>query len=223
MRLTERAAAPLAGVAGATFAFLSAVRRKRVFHPDGVIFEGTVTFHDNTPLPFSGEHGAIVRFSQGIGLPTAAPDILGLAVKLPELDQDLLLVTSGEGSVSRHLLMPANGFFQRPYSSVLPYDFRGDQIVFGARPDRSLLDLSDQNMDDLPAHVATGRLRFDLTWGRAGTEDVATFGSLVIDRPGPSEVKFNPFNVVEGLRPAGGLNRLRLNAYRKSQQARPDA
>lgn len=221
-RVFEAAAAPLSGLSAAVFAGLSAARRKRIFHPRGVTFEGTVTFHDDNPLPFEGAERALVRMSRAAGLPQRVPDLFGLALKLPDAGQDLLLVTSGEDAVTRHLLVPATGFFRRPYSTVLPYEYCGETIVLGARPDPLLAPLSRQDMDDLGALVASGRLRFDLTWGRAGTSDVRTFASLVVDRPHEGDVVFNPFNTHPALKPAGGLNRLRRDSYERSQRARPD-
>ncbi len=223
VRSLEAAAVPAAGLSAAAFAALSALRGKRFFHPDGVSFEGTVTFHDDTPLPFSGSHGAFTRLSRGMGLPDLVPDVLGLAIKVPDLGQDLLLVTSGEDTVTRHLLIPATGFFHRPYSSILPYELDGDLILFGARADESLASLGDQQMNDLSRHVASGKVRFDLTWGKAGTNEVTAFGSLVLERPYDDELVFNPFNSQTGVCPAGALNRLRRETYRKSQEARPDS
>lgn len=221
-RIFEAAAAPLAGVSAAVFAGLSAGRRKRIFHPRGPAFEGTVTFHEGNPLPFAGAERALVRMSRAAGLPQALPDLFGLAMKLPDVGQDLLLVTAGEDPVTRHLLVPTTGFFRRPYSTVLPFELRDELIVIGARPDPLLVPLSRQDVDDLGPLVATGRLRFDLTWGRAGTGEVETFASLVVDRPHDGDVVFNPFNSHPSLRPAGGLNRLRKESYERSQRARPD-
>lgn len=221
-RVFEAAAAPLSGISAAVFAGLSAARRKRIFHPRGVTFEGTVIFHEGNPLPFGGAERALVRMSRAAGLPQRVPDLFGLAIKLPDAGQDLLLVTSGEDAVTRHLLVPTTGFFRRPYSTVLPYELDSETIVLGARPDQLLVHLSRQDMDDLGPLVATGRLRFDLTWGRAGTGEVETFASLVVDRDHDGDIAFNPFNSRPELKPAGGLNRLRRESYERSQRARPD-
>lgn len=222
-RILELAAIPATGLSAGAFATLSAIRGKRFFHPDGVSFEASLTFADS-PLPFEGRADALVRLSRGMGLPERLPDVLGLAVKIPALGQDLLFATSGEDAVSRHLLFPASGFFRRPYSTVLPYECDGRTIVLGARADRTLVDVEGQQMGDVRRHVAGARdVRFDLTWGPAGTNEVHAFGSLRLDGPYIGALAFNPFNTVAGLKPAGGLNRLRLETYRKSQEARPDS
>lgn len=220
-RLLERAALPLTGVSAALFAALSKVRGKRFFHPRGVSFEGTVTFAVGSELPFDGTHAAFARLSRGIGLPARVPDVLGLAVKIPTLGQDFLFATSGENAVTRHLLAPSSGFFRSPYSSVLPYEWDGRMIVLGARAAESLSSLG-ADIDDIARHVQDGDVRFDLTWGRAGTNEVATFGSLSLDRIYTGDLVFNPFNTSSVVRPAGALNRLRRETYMKSQEARPD-
>ncbi|HEY7874743.1 MAG TPA: hypothetical protein VIG64_06435 [Actinomycetota bacterium] len=221
-RALESAAAPLAGATAGLFAALSAARRKRVFHPDGTAFEGSVTFGVNRDLPFHGIERALVRLSRGIGLPEKAPDILGLAIKLPDLDHDFLFATSGEGALTRHLLVPAGGYFRRPYSSVLPYEVNGKLVVFGARADAFLAGAPDGELEDLEALVERGRVRFDLTWGPAGRGEIATLGSLELRTTYDGDLAFNPFNTYGAVRPAGALNRLRRESYGASQRARPD-
>jgi hypothetical protein len=222
-RFLEAAASPLAGATAAAFAGLSAVRRKRVFHPRGHAFEATVSFGVVRDLPFSGTHRALVRLSRGAGLPERAPDVLGLAVKLPELDQDLLLASSGEGPLTRHLLIPARGYFRRPYSSVLPYELDGRSIVFGARAAAALKGSPDTTLEAVTSLVHEGGVRFELTWAETGKREVATLGSLVLEGRHDGDLSFNPFDSYGALRPAGALNRLRRETYAASQEARPDA
>jgi hypothetical protein len=221
--LLEAAAAPLSTVSAALFAGLSAVRGKRVFHPRGDTYEGTVTFHEGAlGAPFHGPHGALVRLSRGAGLPRSLPDLFGLAVKIPEIGQDLLFATSGSGSVTRHTLLPARGFFRLPYSSVLPYELDGRLVVLGAQADAALRRDAAAHTDDLAPLVASGKLRFDLTLAGLGSREVEVIGALVVDRVHVGDVSFNPWNSHPRLRPAGGLNRLRRESYRSSQEARPD-
>lgn len=222
-RLLERAVGPLAGLSAATFAGLSAARGKRFFHPTGEVLGGQITFQETSfGLPFNGIHPVISRLSRGIGLPPSAPDVLGLAVKIPEYDQDLLFATSGTSALTRHLLLPAGGFFSMPYSTILPYELHGRLIVFGAKADDDLREMSRADLADLPPLVATGRLRFELNVGGAGTSEHQTYASVVLDNSRIEKVSFNPWNTHPDLRPAGGLNRLRRDSYRSSQAARPD-
>ena len=235
----ERAAVPLNGITAGLFASLSAVRSKRIFHPDGVAYDAALTFLPQTELdPLVGfaagrTADAIVRFSRGVGLPERMPDILGIAIKMPgfagsDRDQDLLLVTSSEGPVMQNLLLPARGFFRRNYSTVLPYrpPSGGDQILFGARPDRDLVGVDDESFQDIANAAAVGGLRFDITTARIG-ERWKSAGSLVVtnklDQEVAESLRFNPWNSHPSLIPAGPLNTWRKSSYEQSQDARPKA
>ena len=239
MTIWERAALPLNGIAAGIFGSLSALRRKRVFHPDGVAYRATLTLlpagdiYAMLDFAAGSSRDAVVRFSRGIGLPESMPDVLGVAVKLPGLvgpgaDQDFLLVTSSEGPVMQNLLLPARGFFRGNYSTVLPYrDPAADrQILFGARPDPGLVGLPDATFSDVAAAAASGRLRFDFTTARIG-ERWRKAGSLVVtnklDHDEAERLRFNPWNSHPDLVPAGPLNTWRKSAYVKSQKARPTA
>ncbi|HEV3471768.1 MAG TPA: hypothetical protein VG408_00990 [Actinomycetota bacterium] len=219
----ERAAASTTFASAGLFAALSAARRKRFFHPEGVASEGTVEFEPTSfDLPFSGTSRALVRLSRGAGFPGSLPDVFGLAIKLPELGHDFLLATSGTGRISRHMLLPAVGVFSLPYSSVLPYQLGERLIVFGARAGEDLRGVNPSGVEDIRESVATGRFRFELVVVGVGSESWTTFGRLVVDRLHEGDVTFNPWNCRPPLRPAGPLNRLRLETYQASQAARPD-
>ena len=218
-----RAAGPLSTVSALAFAGLSAARRKRVFHPRGETYAGRVQLAETSSgLPFQGTYDAVIRFSRGVGLPQSWPDVLGIAIKLPEAGQDILLASSGEGTLTRHLLIPSTGFFRRPYSTVLPYDLDGRLVVFGAVANAALRDAGRQEMDDLGAYVANGKLRFELTLARAGEAEAERIGVLVVDHAFDGDAKFNPWHTHPRLRPAGTLNRMRRESYETSQAARPD-
>lgn len=219
----ERAAAGVTAASATTFAALSALRRKRFFHPEGVTYAGTVRFTSTSlGLPFAGETEAHVRLSKGAGTPGSLPDVLGLAIKFPEMGQDLLLATSGDNSVTRHLLLPASGFFSQPYSSVLPYELANRLVVFGARATTQADGHNPKNADEIAAEVRQGTMRFELTVAAVGESASETFGSLVLERDFPGDISFNPWSCRPPLRPAGPLNRLRLDTYKASQAARPD-
>jgi hypothetical protein len=153
----ERGASAASAASATLFASLSSLRRKRFFHPEGETYSGTASFIETgMGLPFTGETPALVRLSRGAGIPGRLPDVLGLAVKFPELDHDFLLATSGDSAVTRHLLLPASSFFSMPYSSVLPYELDDVLIVFGARADQSLAEIDSGRPEELGHLVATG-------------------------------------------------------------------
>ncbi|HEX2240699.1 MAG TPA: hypothetical protein VHJ82_06120 [Actinomycetota bacterium] len=217
----ERAAEGATGASAALFASLSRARGKRFFHPHGKIYSGSATFRTSgLDLPFEGTTRVLVRLSRGAGVPLSLPDVFGLAIKLQPVEHDFLLATSGEGVVTRHLLLPGAGFFSLPYSSVLPYELHDDLVVFGARASDELKKTNSGDPNDLDPHVGVGRLRFELSVSVVGSPSWETFGEVTLSGFHEEDVKFNPWNCAPPLRPAGPLNRLRLDTYQASQAAR---
>ena len=213
---------------GAPFALLSAARRARVFHPVGVAFEAVLTIDKAAP-PIGtlerGDHRAIVRLSRGVGLPEPMPDILGIAVKLPDVDgyggdQDFLLVTSGHPPVLRHLLLPARRFTGQTYSSVLLFRVGTERVLFGLEMvdvDRSL------SLDELRATDDASDVSFILTmappaapWAGIGE---LRLGARIPDKAA-EDLRFDPWNDAAGIRPVGALNAWRSAAYPLSQRGR---
>lgn len=218
-----------AGVFGA----LSALRRRRIFHPDGIAVEATLDISAKaaTGAPLFDEGArrrCITRFSRGVGVPEALPDILGLAVRVldaggPGECQDFLFVTSGEAPFVRSALLPARGYADRHYSSLLPYRIGTRTLLVGARPILTS-GTSPRTFDDLAAALADARLRFVLEvaepsgdWRTVGTLE---FGRRLSQQEAES-LQFNVFNAGAGIEPIGLLNTLRRKAYAASQATRP--
>lgn len=218
-------------VAAVVFGAASALRRARVFHPDGLAFSATFVVpggdHGSPLLDVPARHRAVVRLSRGVGLPEPLPDVLGLAVRIvdahgPGRDQDLLLVTSGSAPGLRHALTPSRTYDHHRWSTLLPYRIRGLRTVFGARPLRTA-GTGTERLDDLPAALASGRLRYAV--------EVATLtgpwrevGTLEVGEPlAPTEAAdlgFDPARTGGGIRAAGVIQAVRVLAYRGSQAGR---
>ena len=228
--------APVSGLASAAFAALSAARRKRVFHPEGLGYRGNLTIevglseYGEVPLLAEpGTHEALVRCSRGAGLPQSLPDILGLAVRLPDLHgpgahQDFLLASSGEGLPLHLLLLPApGGFFGQSYSSVLPYRVGEALRLVGAVPVRPPAPAAGTDLEQLDEAAADHQARFHLALAGLGGR-WQQFGTLsLLERLGDAETEalcFNPWNTGGGFRPSGPLMGLRDPAYRGSQWGR---
>lgn len=141
--MIERLVLPVTGLSASTFAALSALRKKRIFHPVGVAYLGTIQLFAPKELPLAnGTHRVIARFSRGAGTPEPLPDVLGFAFKIlnsEEGDQDFLLASSGRAPGARNLLLPSTSFFRATYSSVLPYSVLGAQG--DQRPHRRVLNI----------------------------------------------------------------------------------
>lgn len=203
------------GAAAGLFGALSAARRKRVFHPIGSAYQAIVTFDGDGPAELfrrTEPQPAAVRLSRGVGLPESWPDILGLAVKIPDAygpgrAQDFLLATSGSGRATRHLLAPTRGTTTRAYSSILLFRVGDEAVVIGAQPEG----------DDPP----TFRLVIAAPGGAWRPVGRIEIGAALRDETS-RELRFNPANTGPDIGPIGPLNRLRDSAYRASQEARPD-
>lgn len=195
------------GVASAlVFGAASAVRRRRVFHPTGDAYEARLTVDgplvpDVPLLAEPATRPCVVRLSRGLGLRPSLPDVLGLAVRVLDVGQDLLLVTS----VARHVIVPSGGVEGRRYSTILPYRAGDRTVVAGAVPlggGAFAIELAGVPTGDW-SHVATLRLGERLP----AKESEA--------------LRFNPANAGGGLEPVGVLQTLRRLAYAGSQAGRP--
>ncbi len=220
-RRSAGALTPVAEAAGlgaaALFGALSAARRRRIFHPVGAAYDATLVVHGGdrgaTLLDEPARRACIVRLSRGVGLREPLPDILGIAVRVPDAygpgaHQDLLMTTAGRGPVLRSVL----GFARAPerghYSSVLPYRIGYDHAYVGARPlgpggsgARFALEVATPLGD----WAEVGVLELRQQWSQEASDALG----------------FNPFFSGGGIEPAGTLQTLRRRAYAASQAARP--
>ena len=220
-------------VSAAVLGTASAVRRARIFHPDGVAFEATLDVaggsHGAPLLDVAARHDAVVRLSRAVGLPRSVPDILGLAIRIcdahgPDRHQDLLTVTSSTRRILRHLLVPASGFDHERWSTLLPYRLGDRRVVLGARRINTRTRRRIR-LDDLDHRGAAGEgIRFSLDvaaisgpWEPFG---VLTLGERLPDATAEA-IGFDPANTGGGIEPVGFLQALRRLSYRTSQAARP--
>ncbi len=214
------------------FRVASRLRGKKSFHPSGVGFESVLTVTSSPEAPAAtlvgeaGKHRALVRFSRALGLPARTADILGISIRVPDAygpgrHQDLLLVSSGDGPVVHHALLPTTDPQKRPYSSLLPYAADGRRFLVGALPrDDSPRPPADSIDGRLRAAAATGRLSFDFALAPLLGRFVPV-GRLDVSAT-PADLERTPFNPVlhtgGGMRPtADPLSRWRAHAYPGSQ------
>ena len=125
----------------------SRVRGERVVHAKGRAYDGELTLLDaasdlDIPLTSGLQRiPVLVRFSRGAGLPDLLPDVLGLALRIPNADgaghpQDLMLSTGGRPWPLRRLLVPRRDYLEATYTSLISYDVGGRDLLVGALPDR---------------------------------------------------------------------------------------
>ncbi len=110
-------------------------------HPRGSIVQGTLHrtgAQDRTGAPWldlAGEDHVLVRHSRAVGLPHPAPDIFGLALRVPTEGGghgDLLLASTGLGRLTRFTLTAARSPYRRPLTTLLPYRTPAGAVLLSA-------------------------------------------------------------------------------------------
>jgi hypothetical protein len=218
-----RGAANLAACGfGATF---SAIRGgRKAFHTDGCSFlasfeiDGTEALAEGL-LP-TGRHPAVVRLSGGVGLPEGWPDGLGVSLRVdagPDGEFDLLFLSSAHGRIGKRLIVPARRFFDRPYSTIAPFQNGADRVLVGLVPPV----VKPKDNPDLSTLRKTwdldGKVFKVVVAARDG--DWREAGRLVIGDAYPEgeALVFDPRATPCGARPVGFLNSLRPWAYPASR------
>jgi hypothetical protein len=220
-------------------AAVSAKRRARMFHPDGVVYRAAVTPNLASPdLAAATERltgSALVRFSSALWrAPKQWPDVLGVALRLNGPDsapQDLLLAT-----IRFPWTMPFapfatyfRSFAWNHYHAVSPFELDGiGAIKLRLRSPRIANTGANTREQHLRELSADGRARFVLECRRLGTAliwrrwealaDVTLLEPVDIDQ---HALRFSPFRDGAGIHPIGFVHALRVAAYGASQHARP--
>ena len=196
-------------------------RSDKSLHPRGEVIPGRIHRHGgtvSTGVPWLDEVGSdrvLVRVSRSVGLADGLPDVFGLAVRVTGAEGgggsadgygDLLLATTGTGTVTRFLLRPTRRDDAAAYSTLLPYRTPTGPLLLAAFP-------------------AEGRHRsFDLAWSRL-TGPWNTFATLTFADTGQgghdAPVSFDPvLNTVPGLEPYPWTAQLREFSYAASRRVR---
>lgn len=153
-----------------------------------------------------GQDDVLVRLSRAIGLPSALPDIHGLALRVlgTEGPADILLATTGWGRLSRFALTFGRQPESRPLTSLLPYRTDIGAVVLGAR--------------------ATAPGSYQLSWAPYDGDwvpfaDLELTGELAHDQ----SIAFDPvLNQVPGLAQYPFVVRLREPSYLWARRSRQD-
>jgi hypothetical protein len=224
-RLAALASLPTAAALGA----LGALRRARAFHPAGVALTGTWTAADDLlePLGPGRPWPIVARLSKGVGLPGRTPDVLGLAVRIPDVShpgdhQDLLVSSSGTGPLGRTVLRPTNDHGHASYSSLVPYQTPLGRAIVWARAE---VDGDDEprTLEEAADLATSGTLHYVV--GLATDSRDHLLGEVRLhERLDPQvgeSLRFDPLNAALGLRPTGVLQTVRERAYHASQALRP--
>jgi hypothetical protein len=207
----------------------SALRRARIFHPEGFLCAGEWSIERTSPLApratvlqAGARHEVLARVSRGAGLPDAVPDFYAVAVRLldaygPGAHQDLLINASSGLPVLHHLFLPAPRWYSQTYSTCLPYTAGAAPFVIGLQPPPE--PGPGPPLGAMRAAVAAGT-RFSIAVAPSLGRFEAV-GTLALHTPRASgDVPYDPWNTGGGLEPATWLNRLRREAYAQSRRGR---
>ena len=190
----------------------------RPLHPEGWAYEAELVVDEPRIrgarlLATRKRRRALVRFSKGFGLPAPLPDLMSMAIKVPDAygpgrDQDILLTASGQRPVLRHLFAFGGDHLRRAYSSIFLFRIGEREMLLGAHPRTGAGDLREA--------AAAGELQFDL---RVATPSGPwrTVARLEVGRELAGDeaegLSFNASHAGGGIEPVGLVNRIRDAAY----------
>jgi hypothetical protein len=115
----------------APFRWGSALRQRRVFHPDGVLAEGSIRRVAPAGNSLPVQSGRVVaRLSKAVGTPGGLPDVIGLALRIVSqadmnTDWDILMASAGSGLLGRTIgLRPVASWTGHTMTSLVPLRYR---------------------------------------------------------------------------------------------------
>jgi hypothetical protein len=207
------------------FAALSAARGRRIFHPQGITFDGRLRVEAFEPgasvLERGAVHDVIVRFSRALGTPRGRPDFLGLALRVAD-QQDLLLASSTATPLLRYVPLPAQTFAGTTFSSLLPFAIDRRICIAGARVHHVRADADDQ-LAEVAAAASRAPVAVTLALADVGRRWRRVAGVELGERMSDGDaatVAFDSWICEGGLVPRGRINALRTPAYRGSRRGR---
>jgi hypothetical protein len=197
-------------VLGVPLGALARWRRGKPMHPRGVVVDAVME-RGTGPAPFGvpwldepARDDVVVRISRGAGLPARLPDLLGLAVRIPDGPVDLLLTSAATGPVLRLLPYPRRNA-ATSYGSIMGY-----------RSDAGTLRLAALSDDDSARRFTLAAARGQGPW--------RPFARLVLGAQREAldpDFRFDAVrNPPHGLVPDGPLARLRAPAYAAARRGR---
>lgn len=228
MKASDLAALPIA--AGA------ALRQRRLFHPTGVLANGTI---ERLSPPGEGlpvESGDIVgRISKAVGTPGAVPDAAGLAWRMPPAPfaatpWDILLVSAGFGSSgllpNRVALRAVTSWSEAVYSSLLPLRYDDELWWIRARL-ATPVGGSGLSLHAVHQRIDADGLQFDIeqACGNGEFEPMATLRLtevVPLAQQAERDVSFDPVrhSAPDVLVWPEWLRNFRASAYRSSREGR---
>jgi hypothetical protein len=200
------------------------MRHRRLFHPEGVLAEGTL---ERVAAPGEGlpiDSGDVIgRVSKGGGLPGALPDVAGVAWRMPlpaeATPWDVLLASTVR---ARLLLAPVTRWSGATFSSLMPFRYEGGVWWVRARLSTDIA-LRGLSLDLIRERINSTGVEFDVEQA-AGVGDFLPLARLTLHTLAPNlgDVAFDPTvhsHPGVQLLPAW-LTGFRRAAYRRSREGR---
>ncbi|HWH15032.1 MAG TPA: hypothetical protein VNT51_09815 [Miltoncostaeaceae bacterium] len=222
---------PLARLIEEAFRRAGALRRRRPFHPVGVMAEGVLTITGTGPplgvplLDTAATHPVQARLSRAAGMPPGLPDVHGLALRLTggERPVDLLMSSTGAAPVLRHALRPHRSL-RGVHTSIVPYRTPAGPLLLAAQPDDGAAVRRPFHPRRLREVLATQGITFTLraatplgAWRDVGRIDLGLPGDAGAGRP-----RFDPvLNAHADLASYALWAWPRLPAYRGARRGYP--
>lgn len=219
--LLDGAARTVGAVPGALLAgglLLTAhLRHDKPLHPLGVVGDGTLTVPGGGTcgvplLDTAGTHPVLARWSRAVGHDGSSRDVEGLAVRVLDLGApaDVLLASTGDGVLTRHLLALRAPGEHATVTTLLPVATERGSLLLRLEP--------------TGAAVVHGRppAAYALSWARVGGAWHACGSLEVAWRDEDEDVRFDPvLNLLPGTRQYPLVAALREPSYRGARTVRP--
>jgi hypothetical protein len=184
----------------APFRWGSALRGRRIFHPDGVVAEGVIDrlapVDAGLPLPSAK---IVARVSKALGTPNGLPDIIGLAFRIlshgdssAECDWDVLLASALPVPIIRSIgLRPVTSWTGSSMTSLAPLRYHDANWWLRARI-TTQIDGSGLSLDGIRNALQQGEIAIDVDQGRA-TSAFHPLARVTLTNPTPGrDVSFDP-------------------------------
>lgn len=214
----------------APFRWGSALRGRRIFHPDGVVAEGVIErlAPAGTGLPLPSAK-VVARLSKALGTPSALPDIIGLAFRVETEEDstshwDVLLASAVPGPVVRSIwLRPVTSWAGSSMTSLAPLRYRGTNWWLRARV-ATPIDGSGLSLDGIRSTLGHHAIAIDIEQGGAASH-FRPLARLTLTHATPGrDISFDPvLNTAPGVAMyPHWLADLRAYAYAQSREGRAD-
>jgi hypothetical protein len=207
----------------------SALRRRRVFHPLGVLAAGRIERIAPAEVGLPVESADILgRVSKAIGTPGGLPDLIGLAWRMPPRTSattpwDVLMVSAGSGLLTRFALRPTLSWTGTTRSTLMP--LRRDDGGWWMKAEMTTPIGRGLSLDAVREQILNGGIVFDVqqAHGMNSFEPLAELTlTTVIPTDEEHDVSFDPTRNTTpgvGLGPQW-LTTLRERAYLRSRRGR---